>query len=394
VLLDVVYNHLGPDGNYLGELGPYFTDRHHTPWGPAINLDGPGSDEVRRFLVDNALAWLRDYRLDGLRLDAVHALHDESATHLLEELAVAVAALATAEARPLVLIAESDQNDPRLVRPRALGGHGLDAVWADDFHHAVHALVTGEQAGYYRDYGASTHVTDALRRGFVHDGRYSPFRRRRHGRPLGEVGGAHLVACLQNHDQVGNRARGERLGHLVSPGLAHAAAALLFTAPMVPMLFQGEEWSASAPFLYFTDHESPELAEAVRRGRREEHGHAAGLRAEEVPDPQDPATYHRSQLAWDERLGGRHAATLAWYRALARLRRGRPELLDGRFDRVRAEAFDRAVVVERGGVTVVANLGGEPVEVVRPAGVLALGEAAASGDRVRVPGEAAAIWTA
>jgi len=368
VVLDVVYNHLGPDGNYLGRFGPYFTDRYHTPWGDAVNLDGPGSDEVRRFLCDNALMWLRDYHIDGLRLDAIHAIFDGSATHFLEQLAVDVAALAAATGRPLVLIAESDRNDPRLVRPREAGGLGLDAQWSDDFHHALHAVLTGERTGYYEDFGALADVARALTGAYVYDGRYSRHRGRVHGRPAAGLSGHRFLGYLQTHDQIGNRARGERIGHLIGPRLARAAAALLLTAPFPPQLFQGEEWGASAPFQYFTDHTPPDLAEAVRRGRRREFA-AFGWKPEDIPDPQDESTFARSRLDWDERGREPHTATLEWYRALIRLRRATPDLLDGRIDQVTV-GFDEAgwIRVERGRVTVVANLAAQPVSLPRPAG--------------------------
>lgn len=317
VLLDVVYNHLGPVGNYLGQFGPYFTERYHTPWGAAVNLDGPESDEVRAFLVDNARQWLRDYHMDGLRLDAVHALLDRSATPFLEELAGAVGEVAEELGRPLVLIAESDDNDPRLSASPKDGGMGLTAQWNEDFHHAVHATLTGEAHGYFTDFAAPEALAAVVERGFWLDGRYSRYRRRRLGRPAGG-GGARFVAYVQNHDQVGNRARGERLGHLLSPTDQRLAAALLFLAPFVPLLFQGEEWGASAPFLYFTDFSEPALAEAVRVGRARE-SRAMGWPGESV-DPQMPETFTRSLLRWSELGEAGHAEMLAWYRALARLR--------------------------------------------------------------------------
>lgn len=357
VLLDVVYNHLGPDGNYLARYGPYFTDRYTTPWGEAVNLDGPGSDQVRRFLVDNAAMWLRDYHLDGLRLDAVHAFLDSSAIHLLEQLADEVHELGTHLGRPLVLVAESDLNDPRIVRSPAVGGYGLDAQWNEDFHHALHALLTGERDGYYRDFGRIADLARVLERGLCLDGRYSVYRRRRHGRRAADLSGHRFVGCLQNHDQVGNRARGERISHLVDPGLVRIGAALLLTSPFVPLLFQGEEWGASTPFQYFTDHQDAALAEAVRRGRRREFA-AFGWPAEEVPDPQDPATWERSRLRWQERDREPHRSLLGWYRELVALRRRRPELTDGRLDRVRVELDEhrRWLAVRRGSLAVACNL--------------------------------------
>ncbi|MGQ0629658.1 MAG: malto-oligosyltrehalose trehalohydrolase [Sporichthyaceae bacterium] len=320
VVMDVVYNHLGPAGNYLPEFGPYFCDRHMTMWGPAVNFDGPGSDEVRRWVIDNALMWLRDYHCDGLRLDAVHALVDDSALHLLEQLSTAVAAEAERGERPLFLIAESDRNDPRYVRPVAAGGLGLDAAWADDWHHALHAVLTGERAGYYADFGALDQLTKSLASGWVYDGIHSGFRQRSYGRPPTGLTGSQFVVSVQNHDQVGNRARGDRLGSLTSAGRLRIAAALLLTSPFIPLLFQGEEWDASTPFLYFTDHEDPELGALVSAGRRSEFT-AFGWTPEEVPDPQDPDTFTASVLDWAELDKEEHGALLSWYRTLIALRR-------------------------------------------------------------------------
>ncbi|MFP3940369.1 MAG: malto-oligosyltrehalose trehalohydrolase [Thermoanaerobaculia bacterium] len=357
VLLDVVYNHLGPDGNYLGVFGPYFTGRYRTPWGEAVNLDGAGSDEVRRFFVDNACHWLGRYGIDGLRLDAVHAFHDRSALPFLEELALEVEALAARLGRHLVLVAESDLNDPRLVRAREAGGFGLDASWSDDFHHALHALLTGERQGYYADFGRLEQVAKALTEAYVYTGERSGFRGRRHGRSPGGLPGHRFLGYLQNHDQVGNRARGDRITHLVSPERARVGAALVLTSPFVPLVFQGEEWGASTPFQYFTDHQDPELAEAVRQGRRREFA-AFGWDPEAVPDPQSEVTFRRSALDWDERHREPHSATLAWYRDLVRLRRRRPELTDGRLDRVAVDWDEEAgwISVRRGALTVLANL--------------------------------------
>ena len=397
VLLDVVYNHLGPHGAYATRFAPYLTDRYRTPWGPAINVDGADSRGVRRFICDGALMWLRDYHVDGLRLDAVHAIVDTSAVHLLEQLAGEVAALSAALGRRLVLVAETDLNDPRVVRPPALGGYGLDAQWSDDVHHALHAALTGERDGYYADFGRLADVAHALRHGWVYDGRMSPHRRRRHGRPADGVPGHAFVAFLQNHDQIGNRARGERLAHLASRGRCQAGAALLLLSPFVPLLFQGEEWAASTPFQYFTAHESPELAAAVRNGRRAEFA-AFGWRPEDVPDPQDEATFAGSRLCWAERTREPHASMLAWYRALVRLRCRTPALLDGRRERVHVAADERAgwLVMARAPVTVAVNLGtaAQHVPVADDAGVVLLasdpGIALASGG-VRLPPDAVAV---
>lgn len=369
VLLDVVYNHLGPSGNYLAKYGPYFTARHHTPWGPAVNFDGPDSDEVRRFFCDNALMWLRDYHFDGLRLDAVHAIVDTTAQPFLEQLAGEVKQLAAQLARPLILIAESDLNDPRLIWPTQRGGFGLDAQWSDDFHHALHTTLTGERSGYYEDFAGLADLAKALRQAFVYDGCYSRHRRRRHGRPPEGLSGSRFLAYVQNHDQIGNRAQGERLAHLVSAGRLKIAAALVFTSPFVPMLFQGEEWAASSPFQYFTDHAETELAKAVREGRRREFA-AFGWRPEEVPDPQARATFERSKLKWEELGAKPHAALLEWHRQLIALRRQELTLTDGQRDavNVRCDASAGWLVMERGSLTVVCNLGDGPQAVPLAAG--------------------------
>lgn len=357
VILDVVYNHLGPAGNYLGRFGPYFTERYVTPWGEAVNLDGRGSDEVRRFLCDNALMWLRDYHFDGLRIDAVHAIVDTSAVHFLEQLAEEVNALEAQLGRHLALIAESDLNDPRIVRPREVGGYGLAAQWNEDFHHALHALLTGERHGYYADFGRLRDLAKALGQGFVYDGRYSIYRGRRHGRPAQGLSGRRFVGCLQNHDQVGNRAGGERTSHLLSAGRLKIGAALVMSAPFVPMLFQGEEWGASTPFQYFTDHQQGELGERVRKGRREEFA-AFGWDPEDIPDPQARATFERSKLDWSELDRQPHRELLDWHRSLIRLRRTLPALNDDGFDAVRVRYDERArwLVLERGPAAVVCNL--------------------------------------
>ncbi|HEX3589218.1 MAG TPA: malto-oligosyltrehalose trehalohydrolase, partial [Pseudonocardiaceae bacterium] len=284
VVLDVVYNHLGPSGAYLARFGPYFTGSND--WGPALNLDGHGSDPVRRYLIDNALGWLRDFHVDGLRLDAVHAIYDVSARPVLEQLADEVAQLSVRLDRPLTVIAESDRNDPRFALPVCSGGMGLDAVWSDDWHHAVHVALTGERTGYYADFGDAALLRAALSQGWAYDGRYSAFRRRTHGRSPGELTDHQFVVTLQNHDQVGNRALGERITALVPAARARIGAALLLTTPFTPMLFQGEEWGAATPFQYFTDHTDPELGAAIRTGRRAEFA-GWGTDPEEVPDPQD-----------------------------------------------------------------------------------------------------------
>jgi maltooligosyltrehalose trehalohydrolase len=358
VIGDVVYNHLGPAGNFLPEFGPYFAGQHQTNWGDGVNLDGPGSDEVRRFIIDNALSWLRDYHLDGLRLDAVHAIADDSATHLLEQLSAEAAALAAHLRRPLFLIAESDRNDPRFVRDRDAGGYGLDASWADEWHHALHAVLTGERDGYYSDFGSLSQLAKATRQAWVYDGCYSPHRQRVHGRRPAGLAGNQFVVSVQNHDQVGNRATGDRLGVLTSKGRLKIAAALMLTSPFVPMLFQGEEWGAGTPFQYFTDHADPGLGRAVSEGRRHEFA-AFGWDPADVPDPQDPRTFARSVLDWAESRSGWHADLLAWYRTLIALRRDLPALSDPRLDQVSADCDERDgwLTVRRGQIAVACNLG-------------------------------------
>ena len=330
VCLDCVYNHLGPEGNYLGRFGPYFTDAYGTPWGEAINLDREGSDEVRAFILDNLEQWFRHYHVDAIRLDAVHALYDEGAVHILEAMQRRVRRLEGELGRPLQLIAESNLNDPRLVRSAEAGGYGLEAQWSDDFHHCVHTLMTGEEQGYYRGFRSFSALSKSLRDVFVHDGGYAPARGRRVGRPVGDLPRSRFVHCNQNHDQVGNRAVGERLCHLVSSERAKIAAALTILQPAVPMLFQGEEWAAGSPFQFFTDHQDRELAAAVTKGRCEEFSYF-GWDPEEVPDPQAESTFLRSMLDWSERERKPHADMLAWYRALIDLRRSNGELCASRW---------------------------------------------------------------
>ncbi|MEU1165997.1 malto-oligosyltrehalose trehalohydrolase, partial [Streptomyces sp. NPDC005921] len=404
VVLDVVHNHLGPSGNYLPAFGPYFTETHHTPWGAAVNLDAPGSDEVRAYLVGSALAWLRDYRIDGLRLDAVHALCDTRACHFLEELSAAVAALAAESGRPLFLVGESDLNDPRLITARAEHGLGLDAQWNDDFHHALHTALTGESQGYYADFARAPFAALAktLTGGYFHDGAYSGFRGRHHGRPLdrARVAGHRLLGYTQTHDQVGNRAQGDRLSASLSPGLLACAATLTLTAPFTPMLFMGEEWAAGTPWQFFTDHTDPELAEAVRRGRRREFA-AHGWAEEDVPDPQDPGTRDRSCLDWSEPEREPHARVLAWYRRLTALRREQPDLTDPDLADTKV-AYDeeaRWLAFRRGDVRVAVNLGKEPAAIPLGTGraeVLAAWDPVATpgADGVlRVPGESCVVLT-
>jgi len=391
VLLDVVYNHVGV-GNQLGAFGPYFTEAHVTPWGPAVNLDQPGSDEVRAFLIENALMWLRDYHLDGLRLDAVHALEDHRAMNFLEQLTAEVQALAASLNRDLVLIAESDLNDPRLVTSREAGGYGLTAQWSDDFHHAVHAAITGERQGPYCDFGSMGTLAYTMTRVFFHDGRWSAFRGRSHGRQVDTFRvPAHRFLCyLQNHDQVGNRAAGDRIAADLHPDMVRVGAGLVLTAPYTPMLFMGEEWGADTPWQYFTDHVDPWLADAVARGRREEFARY-GWAAADVPDPQDAATFIRSKLDWSQPGQDGHRAMLAWYAELIALRRARPELTDPRLDRVRAsyDEQERWLLVRRGRLRIAANLGPSPQRL--PLDGLGAAVLAASSPGVTLDGDTVAV---
>ncbi|MDT0164840.1 malto-oligosyltrehalose trehalohydrolase [Actinotalea sp. AC32] len=371
VCLDVVHNHLGPSGNYLSVFGPYFTDRHHTPWGQAVDLDGPDSREVRAFVVDNAVRWLRDFHLDALRLDAVHALVDDSPRHVLAEMADAVADLSTQVGRPLSLIAESDLNDVRMVTPTAEGGLGMTAQWADDVHHAVHATVTGERHGYYVDFGPLEVLAHALTRAFVHEGGWSTFRGRDWGRPVPEGTDARrFVVFAQDHDQVGNRAIGDRPSARLDDGGLAVSAALVLLAPFTPMLFMGEEWGARTPWQFFTDHAEPELVEAIRRGRTEEFGghgwddvYGGPV---EVPDPQAPGTVEASRLDWSEPEAPRHARLLRWYRDLVALRHAEPDIASGDLGATSVEHGGQDgswLVLHRGGVHVVVVLATSPLRV-------------------------------
>lgn len=363
VVQDVVHNHLGPSGNYLPLFGPYLKDGRNT-WGDLVNLDGEGSAEVRRYILDNVRMWFEDYHVDALRLDAVHALSDTSEVHLLEEMAIEVAALSAHLRRPLTLIAESDLNDTRLVRPREAGGYGLDAQWSDDFHHAVHVALSGEVAGYYADFEPLEALAKVCERGFFHDGTWSSFRDREHGVPVdtATMPTWRLVVANQNHDQIGNRARGDRLAEHLDDDQLACAALLTLAGPFTPMLFMGEEWAASTPFQFFTSHPEPELGKATAEGRIAEF-EKMGWDPDEVPDPQDPATFERSRLDWDELSTGRHAVVLDCYRRLARLRRELPELTDPAFGSVSCSVEGRLFTMRRDDLLVVVNAGETPVSV-------------------------------
>ena len=321
VILDVVYNHLGPDGNYLRQFSPaYFTDRHKTAWGDALNFDGPNSAPVRAFFLANACSWAHEYHLDGLRLDATHAILDDSPTHIVAEIASCVRDVLPA-GRHFVLIAENENNDPWLVRPPANGGFGLDAVWADDFHHQVRVALAGDRDGYYQDYsGSVADLATTLRQGWFYTGQRSPYLARPRGAPADDVPPPQFVYCIQNHDQIGNRALGDRLNHNISPEAYRAASALLLLSPYTPLLFMGQEWGATTPFLYFTDHDA-ELGRLVTEGRRAEFAGFTAFTSTEVPDPQDRATFLRSKLRWEERDAEPHAGLLRLYHELLDLRR-------------------------------------------------------------------------
>lgn len=391
VLVDVVYNHLGPVGNYLAKFGPYFTDGHSTPWGAAVNLEQAGSDEVRRFFIDNALMWLRNYHIDGLRLDAIHALVDRSAIHFLEQLASEVRRLEAELGKSFAVIAETDLNDPRLATSREAGGYGLDAQWSDDFHHALFAMLTGEKNGYYADFGYAAALAKSLEDVYVYTGGYSRFRQKMQGRPVGQLPRHRFLGYIQNHDQVGNRARGDRLTHLVTPGRARVAAALVICSPFIPLLFQGEEFGASTPFQYFTGFEDEEIGRRVSEGRKKEFAQF-GWKPEEVPNPQNEETFLRSKLLWTEKDQPPHSELLAWYRKLIRLRKSEPALLDDRpgatrgfFDEGRQQ-FVMTRGTEEGGqqIALICNLGERPQSLHAGSGS---GLLLASNDSVRLVDE-------
>lgn len=368
VVLDVVYNHLGPSGNYLPRFGPYLADGANT-WGQSLNIAGPASGEVRRFIIDNALRWFDVFHIDALRLDAVHALADDTAIHLLEELSTETQRLSAHVRRPLTLIAESDLNDPKLISPRSAGGYGLHAQWDDDVHHAVHAAVSGERQGYYGDFGSLSCLAHTLTHGFFHAGTYSSFRGRPHGRPIDirRVPASSLLAYTCTHDQIGNRAIGDRPGSYLDAGQLALKAALVLTSPYTPMLFMGEEWGASTPFQFFTSHPEPQLAEATASGRKAEF-EAHGWNTDDIPDPQDPETFQRSKLDWSELTDDPHARLLTCYRELIALRRERPELTDPWLTDITVDydEDERWIVLRRDTLRVLCNLG--PDAVVVPVG--------------------------
>ncbi len=394
VLIDAVFNHLGPSGNYLPRFGPYLS-RGSNPWGESINIADADADEVRRYILDCALRWMRDFGADGLRLDAVHALVDTTAIHILEELATETQALATELGRPLSLVAESDLNDPRLITPVAHGGLGMTAQWDDDIHHAIHTAVSGERQGYYGDFGSLATLAQTLTHGYFHAGTYSSFRHRRHGRPLDTttIPATRLLAYTLTHDQVGNRAVGDRPSQNLTFGQLAVKAALALGSPYTAMLFMGEEWGSSSPFQFFTSHPEPELGRATAEGRKAEFA-AHGWDADEIPDPQDPATFERSKLDWSEVRSGEHARLLEIYRGLIRLRRNESDFADPWLPHLRVEYDEdsRWIVMHRGAFAVVCNLNTEAVLVpVTGTVVLASDDPAPHGSAIRLPGHSFAV---
>ncbi|HEY4269775.1 MAG TPA: malto-oligosyltrehalose trehalohydrolase [Galbitalea sp.] len=402
VLQDVVYNHLGPSGNYLPEFGPYLTDESANTWGASLNLAEPA---VRRYILDNAALWLREYHVDGLRLDAVHALVDTSSKHILQELAEETDALSAHLGRPLTLIAESDLNDPKLIMPREARGYGLTGQWSDDYHHALHVALTGETDGYYADFVSLAALAKTATRGFFHDGTYSSFRGRDHGHPIDpEVPTWRLVTYSQDHDQIGNRAVGDRLAATLDYGQLAIAAVLTLAGPYTPMLFMGEEWGASTPWQFFTSHPEEELGRATAEGRIAEF-ERMGWDPDVVPDPQAPSTFHASKLDWSEAGDGDHARLLQLYRALALLRRDVPELSDPRFSHLDASFDDaeRWLRLDRGRVSILVNFADAPrdVPVAGPAAAAAAagtvilfatdGDVTLSSAHVALPPHSAAI---
>ncbi|HPY26206.1 MAG TPA: malto-oligosyltrehalose trehalohydrolase, partial [Mycobacterium sp.] len=394
VLIDAVFNHFGPSGNYLPRFGPYLSPIA-SPWGEGVNLAGPGSDEVRRYIIDCALRWMRDFHADGLRLDAVHALSDNTAVHILEELSAETDALSAELGRPLSLIAESDLNDPRLITPRHRGGYGVTAQWDDDIHHAIHTAVSGERKGYYADFGSMAALAGTLRNGYFHAGSYSSFRGRRHGRPLDTalIPATRLLAYTCTHDQVGNRATGDRPSQNLDPGQLAIKAALALGSPYTAMLFMGEEWASSRPFQFFSSHPEPDIARATAEGRKAEFA-AHGWEADEVPDPQDPQTFLRSKLDWDEPGCPGHAEMRAFYRSLIRLRRTEPDLGDPWLDHLGVD-FDeeqRWIVLRRGTVAIVCNLADAPATIpVTGRLLLQWGDSATGPDSTALPGHSVAV---
>ncbi len=364
--LDVVYNHLGPEGNYLSDFGPYFTDRYKTPWGNAVNFDDSYSNEVRRFFIESALYWITEFHVDALRLDAIHAIVDLSAKRFIEELTERVAELSLRLGRKVHIIAENDRNDARSLAPREAGGLGLDSQWNDDFHHAVHALVTGEHDGYYQDFGTIDHLARACREGFVYAGQYSTFRRRHHGSASADIPCHQFVVFGQNHDQVGNRARGERLSQLVCFETLKLVAGIVLLSPFIPLLFMGEEYGELSPFQYFVSHEDSDLIERVRQGRLKEFEHFAWQG--DIPDPASPDTFMRSKLHWEAREHRQYRTLLLFYTELLRLRRAIPALSNPSKANTKVAVFEPDTLIierwhEQDRVVMFYNFGAGPISI-------------------------------
>ncbi|WP_111509952.1 malto-oligosyltrehalose trehalohydrolase [Mycobacterium kyogaense] len=394
VLIDAVFNHLGPSGNYLPEFGPYLSSGSN-PWGESINIGDAGADQVRRYILDCALRWMRDFHADGLRLDAVHALVDTTAIHILEEMAAETDSLAADVGRPLSLVAESDLNDPRLITPRDQGGLGMTAQWDDDIHHAIHTAVSGERQGYYGDFGTLETLAQTLRHGYFHAGTFSSFRQRRHGRPLdtATIPATRLLAYTLTHDQVGNRAIGDRPSQNLTTGQLAVKAALALGSPYTAMLFMGEEWASSSPFQFFSSHPEPDLARATAEGRKKEFA-SHGWDADEIPDPQDPATFERSKLDWDEVDDGDHGRLRAFYQSLIALRKAEPDLADPWLDHLLIDYDEDArwFVMHRGGIAVACTLGESDADVPVTGDVLvSWGDPEVGAETTRMAGHSVAV---
>lgn len=369
VLLDVVYNHFGPEGNYVSQFGPYFTDRYHTPWGKALNFDGYDSDAVRKYVVDNACQWIYDFHLDGLRLDAVQTIFDESGCHILAEIQAAVEEVSKETGRTTVIIAETDQNDRRLIDAREQGGYGMAGVWSDDLHHSIHSLVTGQTDGYYQDFGRPEHLVKSLKSGFCYDGCWSEFRRRRHGNWAADLPRERFVTCIQNHDQVGNRPLGDRLATLATPAAQRLAAAVHLLSPFTPLLYMGEEYGETRPFPFFCSFLDKGLIDAVRRGRKAEFSSLSFQWKGEIPDPQSEQTFASAVLSWDWAADPQRQGLRKLYQVLLAARKSCPALMDRVETRV--HAVGNLLVMARGPrsgayLTVWANLSVEPLTVMQP----------------------------
>ncbi len=382
VVLDVVYNHFGPAGNYTNQFGPYYTEKHVTPWGAAINFEEGGSDEVRRYFIDNALMWLRDYHFDGLRLDATHELIDRSAMHVLEQLAREVADLSASVGRCLFLIAESDLNNPRVVTSLEANGYGMDAQWSDDFHHALYSILAQEQFGYFEDFGSVSDLAHTLKHTFLYEGQYSKFRLKNQGRPVVNLSYHHFVGFIQNHDQIGNRAKGERVQQIIGTRKAKLAAGVVMTAAFLPMIFMGEEYGADTPWMYFADFQSEELRNAVREGRKRDFS-AFGF-GDDVPAPEDPATFEASKLNWEELDQPAHHDMLHWYRSLIHLRRKTLALNLGDPSRMEVQSNEegRWIYTDRGDIRTVINFADAMTRFPMPAGCELMLSSDAAPDRV------------